>query len=202
MGALLLWVAVALVCCSNALLVPGWRSSTGRRTALYSDSGGARPVTEDETNLKNFIQGTTPWKGTRDILKRKKQVPSDQYVPQEVVQKVLDALQICDDPQLDHGPCVLLEFKSPKGPLATSNLDPAVYGRFLRSTEYGLLIDHTMANLMGEPEELQDSLSVKQKVRVSGYGDSGMGALKTLDFDFYLSLVDSCWLIDVVLLSK
>jgi hypothetical protein len=58
-----------------------------------------------------------------------------------------------------------------------------------------------VAVLIGEPEELQDSLSIKQKVRVSGYGETGMGELKTADFDFYLSQVESVWLIDVVLKS-
>ena len=134
---------------------------------------------------------------------------------------VLDALQINDDPQLDHGCCVLLAFKSPSGitldstldavilylnvnrlsgPLGESNLDPSGYGRFLRSSAYGLLIDHNRSEFIGEPEQLSDSLSVRQRVRVSGWSDGPTDSCKQVVFDFYLSNVEGTWLIDVILM--
>ena len=44
------------------------------------------------------------------------------------------------------------EFKSSTGVLGTSGLDPAAYGRFLRSTDYSVLIDFKSASFIGEPE--------------------------------------------------
>ena len=43
-------------------------------------------------------------------------------------------------------------FKSPSGVLAQGQLDPAGYGRFLRSTEYVTLVDFASAELIGEME--------------------------------------------------
>jgi hypothetical protein len=147
MGAFLLWLVAAALVCSARALLPGWRTNVAlsgrsrqqkqRSSRSLSDSDSKPSQAEEDTSLKNFIQGTTPWKGNRGILKRKFQVPSQEYAPQQVVLKVLDALQVCDDPQLDHGSCVLLEFRSPQGPLSQGKLDPAEYGRFLRNTEYG-----------------------------------------------------------------
>lgn len=62
-----------------------------------------------------YIYYTYNRKGRKDILGRKKQLPKSNYTPQQVVQIILDALQINDDPQLDHGCCVLLAFTSPTG---------------------------------------------------------------------------------------
>ena len=155
------------------------------------------PVDQD---FQNYIKGTTPWKGRRDILKRRRQVPDPSYSPQQVVSKCLEALQVNDDPQLDHGCCVLLEFKSPEGPLAEGKLDPAEYARFLRTTKYAPLLDHSQSELLGDPQQLQDSLSVKQRVKVKAW--AAENALETAYFDFYLSRLDETWLIDVVLLSN
>jgi len=63
-----------------------------------------------------------PWRGTRDILRRRGQVPTNDYEPADVCRIVLRALQSNDDPQLDHGACVALEFKSPKGLLASAGI--------------------------------------------------------------------------------
>lgn len=70
-------------------------------------------------------------KGRTDILKRKKQVPLPEYSPQVAVRTVLDALQINDDPQLDHGCCVLLAFKSPSGTTTDSTLDAVKVTSFI-----------------------------------------------------------------------
>lgn len=152
--------------------------------------------------MQNFLKGelNEPWRGSRDVLKRKKQWPLSEYSPQQVVRKVLDALQINDDPQLDHGCCVLLEFKAPGGVLAQSGLDPAGYGRFLRSTEYGLLLDYNDAELIGEPTQGKDSLSLIQRVLVKGWTLEGKREERT--FDFFLCFANDMWLIDVILLVK
>ena len=58
-----------------------------------------------DPNLKEYMAGNQgkKWKGTRDVLPRRKQIPSPDYSPQDVCRIVLSALQNNDDPQLDHG---------------------------------------------------------------------------------------------------
>lgn len=123
------------------------------------------------------------------------QYPSAELSPLDVIKKCLQALQNNDEPQLDHGACVLLEFKSPIGPLAEGGLDPAGYGHFLRTTSpYDRLIDFRKVDFIGKPVELRDSLSLKQTVKVTGWNEE-VGH----DFDFYLSNIDGNWLVDVIL---
>jgi hypothetical protein len=175
------------------------------RVYCYSTPHGIRLVTKiyesnkmlEDPNLNEYLKGeesSAAWKGSTEILKRKKQVPLSEYSPQTVVTKCLEALQCNDDPQLDHGCCVLLSFKSPTGLLSQGGLDPAGYGRFLRSTNYDILIDNSKFDLIGEPVTLQDSLSIRQRVQVTAWGN----ALTRL-FDFYLSKFNDMWLVDVVL---
>jgi len=79
---------------------------------------------EQQNDLETFLsQGARKWQGTRDILARRKQVKSSSLQPRDVVTLVLNALQSNDDPQLDHGACVCLEFASKDSDL--SRLDPA-----------------------------------------------------------------------------
>jgi hypothetical protein len=155
---------------------------------------------EDE-GLKEFLLGPEKkkWKGVKDMLVRKGQIPDEKYTPKDVVKIILTALQDNDSPQLDHGACVALEFRSATGPLNDPNLDPAGYGQFLRSTEYSSLIDFKSVKFIGEPIELADSLSVKQSVEVVGWQSKGQ---QDKIFDFYLSRSDNKWLIDVILLRK
>lgn len=155
---------------------------------------------EDE-GLKEFLLGPEKkkWKGVKDMLVRKGQIPDEKYTPKDVVKIILTALQDNDSPQLDHGACVALEFRSATGPLNDPNLDPAGYGQFLRSTEYNSLIDFKSVKFIGEPIELADSLSVKQSVEVVGWQSKGQ---QSQIFDFYLSRSDNKWLIDVILLRK
>lgn len=76
-------------------------------------------LSSEDPSLRSFLKGNVdaPWKGTTDSLKRRKQIPLPEYDPRKVVQICLDALQVNDEPQLDHGCCVLLSFKSPNGPV-------------------------------------------------------------------------------------
>lgn len=66
-----------------------------------------------------------PWGGDLAILRRKKQVPTEAYGPKDVIRICLLALQSNDDPQLDHGAAVVMQFKSPNGLLSQGGLDPA-----------------------------------------------------------------------------
>ena len=162
---------------------------------------GVKEVNLDDEGLKEFLKGPDKkkWKGVKDMLVRKGQIPDDKYTPKDVVKIVLTALQDNDSPQLDHGACVVLEFRSVNGPLNDPNLDPAAYGQFLRSTEYSSLIDFKSVKFLGEPVELADSLSVKQSVEVVGWQSKQQ---QNQIFDFYLSRSDNKWLIDVILLRK
>ena len=160
-----------------------------------------KEVDFDDPGLKEFLKGpeNKKWNGVRDMMPRKGQVPDERYTPRDVVTICLSALQNNDDPQLDHGACVVLEFKSLNGPLNDPSLDPAKYGAFLRSTEYASLLDFKTAEFLGEPTETVDSLSVKQSVNIVGWNSKSE---KNKIFDFYLSRVDNKWLIDVILIKK
>ena len=155
---------------------------------------------EMSADVKDYMAGPEgkKWKGTREVLPRRKQIPSPDYTPQDVCRIVLSALQNNDDPQLDHGACVVLEFKSPTGPLAEGGLDPAGYGRFIRDSDYNALIDFKSADMIGEPVSLGDSLSVRQSVKITDWQSSDTSRGDKV-FDFYLTNCSGQWLIDVIL---
>ena len=157
---------------------------------------------QQDKKLQEFLNGEgtkAAWKGSTESLKRRRQVPSSEYDPQTVVSKCLQALQANDDPQLDHGCCVLLAFKSPHGTLAQGGLDPAGLGRFLRSTNYELLLDNADFDFLGDPfPSPENSLSVRQTVQIKGW-DSRGGAAERRNFDFYLTKYNDLWLVDIVL---
>ncbi len=155
----------------------------------------------NDPKLIEFMQGAGGkkiWKGTRDILTRRKQVPSSEYNAIDVVKICVEALKCNDDPQLDHGACVVLEFKSPNGPLSDQSLDPAAYGYFLRSSEYQALLDFKDYEIFGDSIPIRDSLSIKQPVKIIGWTTGSNPGEKI--FDFYLTKVNDKWLIDVILL--
>jgi hypothetical protein len=133
------FLLLCLLACVAAFTYQGTRRFSSARTMRMdtSDAGGndaalrgkMQEAVEADPELKQFLSGSVAkWKGTTDTLKRRKQVPDAGYTPQQVVEKCLAALEINDEPQLDHGCCVLLSFKSPTGPLAEGGLDPAEYG--------------------------------------------------------------------------
>jgi hypothetical protein len=71
---------------------------------------------------------------------------------------VLKALQINDDPQLDHGAAVALQFASPDSSLALSGINAAQYGTFLRNDEqYFPLINFNGCIFVEEPVYFQVS---------------------------------------------
>ena len=98
-----------------------------------------------------------------------------------------------------------LEFKSPGGVLSSEGLDPAGYGRFLRSVEeYSSLIDFKTFNFL--EEESPDATSFRQTVEIVNYsGDAwviGVSKPKTALFDFYLSKIGGIWLLDAILFKS
>lgn len=157
----------------------------------------------ESDEFKEFMEAGAgkKWKGTRDILKRRLQTPAPEYSAQDVVLKCLKALKNNDDPQLDHGSCVVLEFSSPQGTIKSSGLDPAEYGLFLRES-YPALLDFKEAELIGKPIELLGAEEqVMQHVKVSGWTSGGLGSKPgETFFDFYLTKSShNLWLIDVIL---
>ena len=94
---------------------------------------------------------------------------------------------------------MVLEFKSPTGPLAEGGLDPAGYGRFIRDSDtHNALIDFKNADMIGEPVSLGDSLSVRQSVKIVDWQSSDTNRGDKV-FDFYLTNCNGQWLIDVIL---
>ena len=207
---LCLHLAFALACLAmSRAFKPLTVSLSRRRAALFGRDGAGSidDVTKERAAedplFAEFMRGADSkktWRGTYDILGRRGQVPSAQYSAKEVVDIVVTALGCNDDPQLDHGACTALSFRSPGGPLADASLDPASYGQFLRSNEYSALLDYKSYELVGDPVELKDSLSVKQQVRVNGWVTSSAPGARL--FDFYLTKVADKWLLDVILLRK
>eukprot|EP01041_Mallomonas_annulata_P002696 gene2696-5308_t len=169
------------------------RATVIKRT-IHAD-GGRDTI---EADLKNFLSGSKrgPWNGTKDILVRRGQVPSADYGPKDVIRVCLAALQNNDEPQLDHGACVVLAFKSPNGILAQDSLDPAEYGRFLRSTEYSALVDFASAELIEDLQMTNDNQSARQAVKINGWKNV-QGISSESMFDFFLSRTGDNWLIDL-----
>lgn len=98
-----------------------------------------------------------------------------------------------------------LEFKSPNGVLSSEGLDPAGYGRFLRSSEvYSSLLDFKSFEFVSE--DVDNALSVRQTVQITNYiGEAwtiGVSKPRTAFFDFYLSRVGNVWLLDAILSKK
>lgn len=185
-------------------------------TLMYSFSGKNRPAWSNGLKgLSNAVryyelyggrtstmqlEGDKPWGGNTNILARKKQIPSKDYGPKDVIRICLQALQSNDDPQLDHGACVVMSFKSPSGMLSEGRLDPAQYGRFLRSTEpYNLLVDFKQAETIGPLESMsEDETRVRQGVLLKSF-ENFSGEAEQAAFDFYLTKTNEMWLLDVIL---
>jgi len=197
--------ALCLFCCAQYAaaytnMASAWRRRT---TSSRLHSGSSSPLPESP-ELREFLAGPNNkrWKGTRDIMPRRNQVPKPEYSVHDVVRTCMAALQNNDDPQLDHGAAVVLEFKSPTGPLADGDLDAAAYGRFLRSDEYASLIDFKTCSIMGDPVPVgatnNSGVSVRQTVKVVDWQSSSTNKGERF-FDFYLTQHQGCWLVDVVL---
>lgn len=123
------------------------------------------------------------------MLQRRGEVPDSKYSPIDVIRVVLKALQTNDYPQLDHGACVVLEFRSPNGPLAVFS-NPAELGAYLRKS-FDKLVDFKEARLVGELQSTGDS--VQQSVEVQSWESP------TEFYTFYLTKTDNTWLVDAIL---
>ncbi len=185
--------------CISYLLPVLSRFSSVRKVQLQTNAD----LGFSDEEILNYLQGNknAKWKGNRNILIRKKQVPNSALSPIQVVETVTRALQINDDPQLDHGCQVLLEFSNPDGIIRQSGLDAAEYGRYLRSSDYAILIENSDVRLVGEVSYNDDQTKATQRVEIVGGGmemeddEEGKHAL----LDFFLSKVNDLWLIDIVL---
>ena len=188
---------IALLCCNVVYAFVPYHSTFLRRNHEVIMNNEKL----NDPKLIEFMQGAAGkkvWKGAKDILARRRQVPSSKYNLVDVVKICVEALKYNDDPQLDHGACVVLEFKSPNGPLSDQSLDPAAYGYFLRSSEYQALLDFKDYEIFGDAIPIRDSLSAKQSVKIIGWTTGSNPGEKI--FDFYLTKVNDKWLIDVILL--
>lgn len=168
-------------------------SARALRIARFSNVLNSTP---SDPRLDEFLSGSgrTEWKGTTTILKRKGQVPLETHTPADIIRICLDALKLNDEPQLDHGCCVVMEFRSPTGPLSQLK-NPAEFGNFLRSDEsYSSLVDFHVSNMVGALDVVNTN-SAKQTVEIIGWGQQP----KKTKFDFYLSKHASNWLLDVIL---
>jgi hypothetical protein len=136
------------------------------------------------------------WEGTKVNLMRRGQVPSPKHQPVDVIRICLQALQNNDDPQLDHGACVVLGFRSATGPLAAMQ-DPYTFGKWMRESEYKALVDFKSVQLVGDVEEMNDPNLIRQRFEVTGFqGSESPGKAM---FDFYLSKSSDTWLVDGII---
>jgi hypothetical protein len=66
----------------------------------------------------------------------------------QVCDRVLRALQLNDDPMLDYGAAVLVKFSSEAN--AASQLSPSAYGRYLRTSEFEVLLENSRFGLKSD----------------------------------------------------
>ena len=181
-------------------------------SALCSASEGrgedldARVALLEQERLESFLEKKTrAWEGNWDILKRKSQVPSEEYGATDVVDVIMTSLRESDSPQLDHGPAVILSFACENGALADSNMDPSGLGSFLRS-RYSTLLDWRRYEIE-ETQEVTNENDLFERctvrVKVSGWGFllGSLGSGEEDDEDLYeFSMVQEKknWLVDVI----
>lgn len=148
---------------------------------------------KDDPRLKDFMagEGSKEWRGTKSMLERRGEIPDPKYSPIDVIRVVLKALQTNDYPQLDHGACVVLEFKSSTGPLAIFS-NPAELGAYLRKN-YENLVDFKEAKLVGDLQIVSSTLQ-QQSVEVVLWETAS-----TEYYTFYLTLENDTWLVSAIL---
>ena len=171
---------------------------------------------QNDKELQEYLsgKGAKEWKGSKSMLKRRGEMPDPTYKPIDVLRVCLKALESNDYPQLDHGACVVLEFKAPNSPLAVF-LNPAHFGSYLRNSEYKSILDFKNAkpsgNLIILKEEQGQPISIKQDVEITTFPDynsiksvfpADSNAARIPDhkviFSFFMSLHDDLWLIDAI----
>ena len=170
-----------------------WRQLVKTIPLQASESSENQASSIDDPRLKEFMagEGSKEWRGTKTGLERRGEVPDSKYTPIDVIRIVLKALQSNDYPQLDHGACVVLEFKSPSGPLAVFS-NPAELGAYLRKS-YENLVDFKEAKLVGESKVV--GTRVEQSVEVVPWEATS----PTESYTFYLTQVDNTWLVDAII---
>jgi hypothetical protein len=192
------------------------RNSQSTFTSLGGSLGGDSSSSKEEQiaslgkeRLESYLnQQVRPWDGNWDILKRKREVPSDEYTKsQDVVSVIMNALGETDSPQLDHGAAVVLSFSSPKGALAKSTLCPSAYGKFMRDKHESLLNTRKWEVLEVRPKSDSSDVEEREIVQVKAYGWGSILSSNAEDdegvYDFHMSRespsVGGQWLVDVIL---
>ena len=160
----------------------------------------------EQERLESFLEKKNrAWEGNWDVLKRKSQVPSEDYCATDVVDLIMTSLRESDSPQLDHGPAVILSFAFENGALADSNMDPSGLGSFLRS-RYSTLLDWRRYEIE-ETQEVTNENDLFERctvrVKVSGWG-SLLGSLGSGEeddeglYEFSMVQEKKNWLVDVI----
>eukprot|EP00953_Heterococcus_sp_UTEX-ZZ885_P039667 20326-Heterococcus_DN1.PRE.1 len=121
-----------------------YSSRRQQRVLMLQDSELESPAVSADDEFADWAE--TGRKGR--VLKRKKDTPLPEYTPQQVCDKVLRALQLNDDPMLDYGAAVLVMFSSQDN--AASQLSPSAYGRYLRTSEFEVLLENSRFGLKGD----------------------------------------------------
>ena len=128
------------------------------------------------------------------MLPRRGELPSSDYSASDVAKICLKALQSNDYPQLDHGACVVLEFKSPGGPISVFT-NPAELGSYFRKVNPHL-VDFKSVQFIDEPVKVVSNVPMVECVQIR------VGIvpwdLPTEIYSFYLSKIDKTWLIDAI----
>ena len=169
----------------------------------------------NDKELQDYLsgKGAKEWKGSKSMLKRRGELPDPNYKPLDVLRVCLKALESNDYPQLDHGACVVLEFRAPNSPLAVFS-NPAHFGSYLRNSEYKSILDFKDAKPIGTPiilkEELSQPTSIKQYVEITTFPDynsiknvfpadsNGRIPDNKVNFTFFMSFHEDLWLIDAI----
>ena len=162
---------------------------------MMSEDGSADDGAVDENELKAFLEGKPrAWTGDKNIVKRKLQYPREDYAGHEVLRIILNALKNNDDPQLDHGALVVLEFAC--GKLQDSKLNPSELGSVIRG-KWEELIDHKKAEFKDAVEDATGT-KVKQTVDIYAWESLSLTASSKAitSFDFFLELSGGCWRLD------
>ncbi|CEM30979.1 unnamed protein product [Vitrella brassicaformis CCMP3155] len=144
------------------------------------------------------------WFGQWVVLERRGDLPQPGEDARVVIEKVLDALQTNDDPQLDHGAAVTIKHASRDNII--SNFNPAQYGSYLRNSEYRVLLNRDTFEFVGPPQYDSNKEHCVQRVVLEGHHPNFQSwsdrEFFRKEVDFRLSLHRGCWMIDGVFLTQ
>lgn len=135
------------------------------------------------------------------VLKRRKDIPSPEYSPQQVCSKVMTALQLNDDPMLEYGAAVVIRFASSTN--VAGSLTPEKYGEYIRGGELEVLVDNSQYKFDGPAKLSENGLRCLQSVSIIGPPPD----LGTTRVSVQLSKEEEreskamCWLVDAITIA-